>query len=142
MCESDRCDYRSAQATIELGLRVLPETEVARRAYGQAALARTQVRTGRFEQAAETARSGVELARGRRGGAGPVGDRLGRRGRPRAWRRGAAETMYAEAYTLGCEIGDPCWEALALRGLARCKRPPKRAAGRPLPAAGTTGQDE
>jgi hypothetical protein len=130
----------------------------------------------------------------------------------------AAETMYAEAYTLGCEIGDPCWEALALRGLAliaqrerragqarnllteavaccrrlsdvyrwaevvvltdlleldpartrprrrgrsgwrppaRCrtcssgcgtapgsKRPPKRAAGRPLPGAGTTGRDE
>jgi hypothetical protein len=34
----------------------------------------------------------------------------------------AAETTYAEAYTLGCEIGDPCWEALALRGLALMAR--------------------
>jgi hypothetical protein len=34
----------------------------------------------------------------------------------------AAETTYAEAYTLGCEIGDPCWEALALRGLALVAR--------------------
>jgi hypothetical protein len=30
--------------------------------------------------------------------------------------------MYAEAHTLGCEIGDPCWEALALRGLALVAR--------------------
>jgi hypothetical protein len=28
MCESDRYDYRSAQAMIELGLRILPEAEV------------------------------------------------------------------------------------------------------------------
>ena len=34
----------------------------------------------------------------------------------------AAEATYAEAYTLGCEIGDPCWEALALRGLALVAR--------------------
>jgi hypothetical protein len=33
-----------------------------------------------------------------------------------------AEATYAEAYTLGCEIGDPCWEALALRGLALVAR--------------------
>jgi hypothetical protein len=39
----------------------------------------------------------------------------------------AAETAYAEAYTLGCEIGDPCWEALALRGLALVARRNRRA---------------
>jgi hypothetical protein len=39
----------------------------------------------------------------------------------------AAETTYAEAYTLGCEIGDPCWEALALRGLALVARRNQRA---------------
>jgi hypothetical protein len=109
MCESDRCDYRSAQATIELGLRVMPESEMARPAYGQAALARVHLRTGRFAQAAEAARAGVELARGvgavalvpwaivwAAEAALELGDEA------------AAETMYAEAYTLGCEIGDPC----------------------------------
>jgi hypothetical protein len=120
MCESDRCDFRSAQATIELlGLRVLPETEVARRAYGQAALARVQVRTGRFAQAAETARSGVELARGV-GAVALVPWAI-------VWAAAAAETLYAEAYTLGCEIGDPCWEALALRGLALIAQRDRRA---------------
>jgi hypothetical protein len=39
----------------------------------------------------------------------------------------AAETMYAEAYTLGGEIGDPCWEALALRGLALIAQRERRA---------------
>ena len=38
----------------------------------------------------------------------------------------AAETTFAEAYTLGCEIGDPCWEALALRGLALVARHSRR----------------
>ena len=123
MCESDRCDYRSAEATIELALRDLPSSEAARRAYGQAALARVYLRTGRFAQAGETARSAAELARGAGAlalvpwaivwaaeAALELGDEA------------AAETAYAEAYTLGCEIGDPCWEALALRGLALVAR--------------------
>jgi hypothetical protein len=48
MCECDRCDYRSAAATIEFALRDLPAGDAARRAYGQAALARVHLRTGRF----------------------------------------------------------------------------------------------
>jgi hypothetical protein len=39
----------------------------------------------------------------------------------------AAETVYAEAYTLGGEIGDPCWEGLALRGLALIAQRERRA---------------
>ena len=30
--------------------------------------------------------------------------------------------LSGEAYTLAVDMGDPCWEALSLRGLARCKR--------------------
>jgi DNA-binding SARP family transcriptional activator len=123
MCESDRCDYRSAEATIQLALRDLPGGEAARRAYGQAALARVYLRTGRFEPAGEAARAAAELARGvgavalvpwamvwAAEAALELGDEA------------AAEATYAEAYTLGCEIGDPCWEALALRGLALVAR--------------------
>ena len=32
--------------------------------------------------------------------------------------REAARDGFAEAFTIGAEIGDPCWESLALRGLA------------------------
>jgi tetratricopeptide (TPR) repeat protein len=123
MCECDRCDYRSAAATIELALRDLPEGDAARRAYGQAALARVHLRTGRFEQARDAARAGAELARA--GGAAALVPWAIVWGAEAAFELGdeaAAETAYAEAYTLGCEIGDPCWEALALRGLALVAR--------------------
>src|SRR4029434_9192688 len=39
MCESDRCDYRSAEATIEAALLDLPAGETARPGYGQGAVA-------------------------------------------------------------------------------------------------------
>jgi DNA-binding SARP family transcriptional activator len=123
MCESDRCDYRSAEATIQLALRDLPAGEAARRAYGQAALARVYLRTGRFEQAGEAARAAAELARG--GGAAalvPWAIVWAAEAALELGDEAAAETTYAEAYTLGCEIGDPCWEALALRGLALVAR--------------------
>jgi ATP/maltotriose-dependent transcriptional regulator MalT len=123
MCESDRCDYRSAEATIELALRDLPTGEAARQAYGQAALARVYLRTGRFEQAGEAARSAAELARGVGAVAlVPWATVWAAEAALELGDEAAAETTYAEAYTLGCEIGDPCWEALALRGLALVAR--------------------
>jgi DNA-binding SARP family transcriptional activator len=123
MCECDRCDYGSAAATIECALRDLPAGDAARRAYGQAALARVYLRTGRFELARDAARAGAELARA--SGAAARVPRAIVWGAEAAFELGdeaAAETAYAEAYTLGCEIGDPCWEALALRGLALVAR--------------------
>jgi ATP/maltotriose-dependent transcriptional regulator MalT len=123
MCECDRCDYRSAAATIKLALRDLPVGDAARRAYGQAALARVYLRTGRFEEARDVARAGAELARA--GGSAalvPWAIVWGAEATLELGDEAAAETAYAEAYTLGCEIGDPCWEALALRGLALVAR--------------------
>jgi hypothetical protein len=38
-----------------------------------------------------------------------------------------APLIRLEAYTLGGEIGDPCWEALALRGLALIAQRERRA---------------
>jgi hypothetical protein len=37
--------------------------------------------------------------------------------------RDAAADRFAEALTLGTEIGDPCWEALALHGLGLLRLP-------------------
>jgi ATP/maltotriose-dependent transcriptional regulator MalT len=123
MCESDRCDYRSAEATIEAALRGLPAAEAARRSYGQAALARVYVRTGRFEAAGQAARAGAELARDVGAVAlVPWATVWAAEAALELGDEATAETMYAEAYTLGCEIGDPCWEALALRGLALVAR--------------------
>jgi DNA-binding SARP family transcriptional activator len=123
MCESDRCDYRSAEATIEAALRGLPAGEAARRAYGQAALARVYLRTGRFEAAGQAARAGAELARDVGAVAlVPWATVWAAEASFELGDEATAETMYAEAYTLGCEIGDPCWEALALRGLALVAR--------------------
>jgi hypothetical protein len=85
------------------------------------------LRTGRFEQADEAARAAAELARG--GGAVALVPWAIVWAAEAALERGdeaAAETTYAEAYTLGCEIGDPCWEALALRGLALVARSERR----------------
>jgi tetratricopeptide (TPR) repeat protein len=119
MCESDRCDYRSAEATIQLALRDPPAGEAARRAYGQAALARVYLRTGRFESAGEAARAAAELARGVGAVAlVPWATVWAAEAALELGDQAAAEVTYAEAYTLGCEIGDPCWEALALRGLS------------------------
>lgn len=122
MCESDRCDYRSAEATIELALFGLPAGEAAR-AFGQAAQARVYLRTGRFEQAGEAARGAAELAR-EVGAVAlvPWATVWAAEAALELGDQAAAETTYAEAYTLGCEIGDPCWEALALRGLALVAR--------------------
>jgi DNA-binding SARP family transcriptional activator len=123
MCESDRCDYRSAEATIEAGLRGLPAGEAARRAYGQAGLARVFLRTGRFEAAGQAGRAGAELARDVGAVAlVPWATVWAAEASLELGDEATAETMYAEAYTLGCEIGDPCWEALALRGLALVAR--------------------
>jgi DNA-binding SARP family transcriptional activator len=126
MCESDRCDYRSAETTIQLALRDLPAGDAARRAYGQAALARVWLRTGRFEQAGDAARAAAELARGGAAALVPWAMVWAAEAELELGDEAGAETTYAEAYTLGCEIGDPCWEALALRGLALVARRSQR----------------
>lgn len=51
-----------------------------------------------------------------------------------------------QAWTLGCQVGDPCWEAMAARGLGRVERAPgrprrgdrvvRRGVGPGLPGAG------
>lgn len=119
LCESDRCDYGAAEATFELALARVPPDEAALAAYGLAGLARLQVRMNRLAEGAENGRVATEAAR-KAGAVAIVPWAL-------AWSAEAsfllgdattAEALYSEAFALGCEIGDPCWEVLALRGLA------------------------
>ena len=34
----------------------------------------------------------------------------------------AAEARFEHAFALGCQVGDPCWESIALRGLGSSRR--------------------
>jgi DNA-binding SARP family transcriptional activator len=121
MSESDRCDLVRAEASFT---RALELTDVLSNrplhSYALASLARTQFLAKRYTEARATATAAVELAR--EAGAvatlpwalvwaGSVEEQVGEPEEARA--------IYSEAYALGCEIVDPCWEALALRGLAR-----------------------
>lgn len=123
LCESDRCDYAVAETTFAAALDRVPPAESALVAYGLAGLARLQVRTSRFQDAAETGRLATDTAR-KVSAVAIVPWTL-------TWSAEAtlmlgdataAEGLYSEAFALGCEIGDPCWEALALRGVALVAR--------------------
>ncbi len=119
MCESDRCDYAASEATFESALGRIPASETALLAYGLTGLARVYVRTNRLDEGGKSARVAVEAAR-KAGAVAIVPWAL-------VWSAEAAllsgdvttaERLYGEAFALGCESGDPCWETLALRGLA------------------------
>lgn len=121
ICFSDRCDYRSAEQSLRDVVESL-SIEPSQRdllSYTLATLARVLLRTERFREASEIGREAVDEARS----AGAMSLL------PWAmvWRAEAdlklgrtdeARTSYEEAFALGDEIGDPCWEALAMRGLA------------------------
>ena len=121
LCRSDRCDYAAAEKQLRdaiAALEVAPD-QGKLLAYAQATLARVLVFTDRSSEAETVAEAAVRHART----AGAIslvswpmiwsgqasrrlGDVAGARGR------------FEEAYALGCEIADPCWESLAVWGLA------------------------
>ena len=125
MCLSDRCDYERAKTTLASaidGFRGVKQ--VGWQGYAEAMLARTLERSGDPSGGAAMAEIGLDHVR--RGGWRAVlpwpmlvladcalaqGD------------RGTAATRFSEALTFATEIGDPCYEALALRGLARLRIP-------------------
>ena len=119
MCLSDRCDYGPAVEVLHSAIARLEAAEQwGWQGYGEGMLARAVERTGDPMRGAAIAQIGLEHVR--RGGWNAVlpwpmlvlancelamGD------------RGAATNRFAEALTFATEIGDPCYEALALRGL-------------------------
>jgi len=118
-CESDRGDFDRAIATLTTAVDTLHSTSDRWEAYALSFLARALVRAGRPAEARPRADRAVALAREGRWlsllpwcmayqaeAAVGMGDRE------------VAQRVFSEAFALGCEIGDPCWEAMSLRGLA------------------------
>jgi len=118
-CESDRGDFDRAIATLTMAVDTLHSTGDRWEAYALSFLARALVRAGRPAEARPRADRAVALARQGRWlsllpwcmayqaeAAVGMGDRE------------VAQRVFSEAFALGCEIGDPCWESMSLRGLA------------------------
>lgn len=120
LCQSDRCDYPLAKANLENALALFATTDTRTfRAYSLACLARIHVLQEDFSMGVATAAEAIEEARAAAAHSilpwGLVWAGEAERGEGNA---GPAGEYFDEAYALGREIGDPCWEALALRGLA------------------------
>jgi tetratricopeptide (TPR) repeat protein len=125
MCLSDRCDYERAKATLDAA--VVGFSAARQRGwqgYAEGMLARAIERSGDPIGGAAMAEVGLDHVR--RGGWRAVlpwpmlvlasctlttGD------------RSAASTRFSEAFTYATEIADPCYEALALRGLGLLDAP-------------------
>jgi DNA-binding SARP family transcriptional activator len=120
MCLSDRCDFERAVGVLNSAIAPLSAAKQwGWQGYAEGMLARAVERSGDPARGASIAEIGIEHVR--RGGSSGVlpwpmlvladcalemGD------------RGTATNRFAEALTLANEIGDPCYEALGLRGLA------------------------
>lgn len=119
MCLSDRCDFEGATEVLNGAIeRFSAAGELGWQGYAEGMLGRAIERSGSPGTAAPIAEAGVEHVR--RGGWSavlpwPMSVRASCA--LRAGDRDTAADGYAEALTLATEIGDPCWEALALRGL-------------------------
>lgn len=119
-CRSDRADYASAEPTLRLAVDRLIEVGDERwRAYALSFIARVELRTGRVEQALLTATASIAAARAS-GWLSLVPWPMAILGE--AQLLGAdirlASATFGQAYLLAREIGDPCWQAVALRGMA------------------------
>jgi len=121
---SDRADYPRAFDLVDLGLKHARIAGDARReAYAHCLLGRVHLLTGEFDDAAamleesramaererwlaflpwpQALRADVQLARG---------DVTG------------AHAMVRQAFARACQLGDPCWEGFAARGLVSTRR--------------------
>ena len=118
-CESDRGDLDAAAATLADALGLLRATTDRWEGFALSILARVYLLAGRAGEARASAGQATELTRERGWLSlapwcmtceGEAALRLGE--------VSAAHGLFSEAFALGCEIADPCWEALSLRGLA------------------------
>ena len=121
LCRSDRCDYPAAEAQLRAAVSAsaAEPSQAPLLAYAQATLGRLLVLTDRAAEGLEAAEAGIDGARA----AGAMslvswpmiwsGEARRRLGDPDGARR-----RFEESYAVGCDIADPCWESLSLRGLA------------------------
>jgi DNA-binding SARP family transcriptional activator len=119
-CRSDRGDFAGALRALEEAVAVLERAGDRRwRAFALSFLARAHLRSGNSAQAREMAAASVSEARasGWLSLAPWPMAQLGEAEAREGDRVAARETL-ARAFALGEEFKDPCWEAIALRGLA------------------------
>lgn len=120
LSRSDRCEYAGAEEALVRSIELLAAAgEPAFAAYTTVCLARVLLRTGRVAEARELGRAAWEQAAA--AGALSVVPWPMVVAAEAALQGGDAEgahETFGEAFTLACEIGDPCWEGLSMRGLA------------------------
>ncbi|MGH2658561.1 MAG: hypothetical protein ACRDHS_02565 [Actinomycetota bacterium] len=120
LSQSDRGDFESAEPGLRLAIDLLEGNEDQRwQAYARAVLARILARTHRPGEAREVGEAAIAQARAS-GWLSLVPWPMTHVGEAALLEEdeAGAEAWFGQAYTLGCEIGDPCWEGLSLRGLA------------------------
>ena len=121
---SDRGDHLGALTALHEGLRRLAAAGNGRwRAYAGTYLGRLLIEFGEVDEARLVAAGAVTEART----SGwislvPFPLTIEADAALASGDAGMAAALNGEAYTLAAEMGDPCWEALSLLGLARCKR--------------------
>jgi DNA-binding SARP family transcriptional activator len=122
-CWSDTANYPKATEELELSLELAEKAGHGKQiAFTGAFLARAQLLTGHIEEGRLIGQRATETAE-QEGWtsfvAWPecfVGDALLAEGD-----LDAAAEAYEHAFALGCQIGDPCWEGVAARGLGLVK---------------------
>lgn len=119
-CRSDQGDQGTALALLDEGIATLERRGAeGLEAYARTYRARTYLHAGRYADASAEGTRAIELARSRgRMGLVPWPMTVKAEAELRSGNTAAARTRFGEAFTLACDIADPCWEALAERGLA------------------------
>jgi DNA-binding SARP family transcriptional activator len=120
MCLSDRCSWIGAELALSRAVdRFDRAGDRGWQGYAEGTLARMVERSGDPERARPIADRGTEHVRAAGWTAVLPWPMLVSAGCAFAsGQREVARDGFAEAFTIGAEIGDPCWESLALRGLA------------------------
>jgi DNA-binding SARP family transcriptional activator/osmotically-inducible protein OsmY len=141
MHSSDTAEYQTAIETLQESLeRAAVAGDRRQTAFSGTVLARAQLLRGELDEAERRAEAAIEDARSERWLAFiPWPETLRAEvDRMRGFDE-AAEERFQHAFTLACEIQDPCWEAFAARGigLIAAGRGNPQAAGRWLEEART-----
>lgn len=119
-CRSDQGDEETAIALLDEAIATLARLDDrGSEAYARTYRARTYLHLDRLDDASAEARTAMGLAREHgRMSLLPWPMAIAAEAELRSGDIAAARARFGEAFTLACDIADPCWEALACRGLA------------------------
>ena len=117
---SDTGHYAQAVAKLETGVALARRSDDARQlAYALSMLGRAHLLCGDLTAAGSALEQSIEIARARWTAFLPWPQSLAAEvALERGDLQGAAD-QFEHAFALGCQMGDPCWEGIAGRGLGR-----------------------